>query len=190
MSFSIISVSPLKVVSRFTTEDDTSLIVEVSLSVDKKKVEVSLFICEEDRDVLLFFKSVPARPGFIENGTNVSNLNLVAFTSLDLSRLIINICPVHYDVCGPQGFGSLLFNSDDDGINLDVLTADDSSLYKSKIAGLGMEEAPVAIAPSSITAELYACLLDVLDANGNPDDMDFNRYRAAIKKYESSPSTI
>lgn len=30
--------------------------------------------------------------------------------------------------------------------------------------------------------ELLACLLDVLDANGDLDVMDFNRYRAAIIK--------
>jgi len=28
--------------------------------------------------------------------------------------------------------------------------------------------------------ELFACLLDVLDANGNLNAMDFDRYRAAI----------
>lgn len=30
--------------------------------------------------------------------------------------------------------------------------------------------------------ELLACVLDVLDADGNLDAMDFDRYRAAIKK--------
>jgi hypothetical protein len=30
--------------------------------------------------------------------------------------------------------------------------------------------------------ELLACLLDVLDADGDLDAMDFNRYRAAIAK--------
>ena len=30
--------------------------------------------------------------------------------------------------------------------------------------------------------ELLACLLDVLDADGDLDAMDFNRYRAAITK--------
>lgn len=30
--------------------------------------------------------------------------------------------------------------------------------------------------------ELLACLLDVLDADGDLDAMDFDRYRAAIKK--------
>lgn len=30
--------------------------------------------------------------------------------------------------------------------------------------------------------ELLACLLDVLDADGDLDVMDFNRYRAAVAK--------
>lgn len=30
--------------------------------------------------------------------------------------------------------------------------------------------------------ELTACLLDVLDADGDLDAMDFNRYRAAVAK--------
>jgi len=30
--------------------------------------------------------------------------------------------------------------------------------------------------------ELLACLMDVLDADGDLDVMDFNRYRAAIQK--------
>ena len=35
----------------------------------------------------------------------------------------------------------------------------------------------IAVAP-----ELLACLLDVLDADGDLDAMDFTRYRAAIAK--------
>ena len=34
----------------------------------------------------------------------------------------------------------------------------------------------------SAAPELLACLLDVLDADGDLDVMDFNRYRAAIAK--------
>lgn len=34
----------------------------------------------------------------------------------------------------------------------------------------------------SAAPELLACLLDVLDADGDLDAMDFNRYRAAVAK--------
>lgn len=33
-----------------------------------------------------------------------------------------------------------------------------------------------------LIAELTACLLDVLDADGDLDVMDFNRYRTAVAK--------
>ena len=36
--------------------------------------------------------------------------------------------------------------------------------------------------------DLLACLLDVLDADGDLDAMDFNRYRSAIAKATGEPA--
>jgi hypothetical protein len=49
-------------------------------------------------------------------------------------------------------------------------------------SGVGEENARlIAAAP-----DLLACLLDVLDADGDLNAMDFDRYRAAIAKVEGN----
>lgn len=50
------------------------------------------------------------------------------------------------------------------------------------IAGRSLEQCDANIRLIAAAPELLACLLDVLDANGDLDAMDFNRYRAAIVK--------
>lgn len=50
------------------------------------------------------------------------------------------------------------------------------------VEGKSEEEVEANCALIVAAPELLACLLDVLDADGDLDAMDFNRYRAAVAK--------
>jgi hypothetical protein len=56
------------------------------------------------------------------------------------------------------------------------------------IAGRSLEECDANIRLIAAAPDLLACLLDVLDADGDLNAMDFDRYRAAIAKATGAQS--